>query len=122
MLRAPMRIGRMVGFGLAAAFAGYVFYSLFGVEPVEVVGSHVVRDGALVAVAGEVRNTGAQECAVDLEIHYYDQNGRPLGTDALPIAHLRPGERREFLGPHHELGGFTDFSIYLSRGRNPYGN
>lgn len=117
-----MRTGRLVGFGLAAAFAGYVFYSLFHVEPVEVIASHLVRDGAQVEVAGEVRNRGAEACAVDLEIHYYDRNGRPLGSDAVPIAHLEPGEQREFRGPRRELGGLADFSIYLTRGRNPYGN
>jgi len=104
------------------AFAGFVFYSLLSVEPVKVVSSHLERSGNQVFVAGEVRNTSDHPRAIQLEVHYYDQNGRPVGQDTLTLDDLEAGSVREFKSPQRSIDGVQDFSIYMNNGRNPYGN
>lgn len=108
--------------GVAVVFVGFVFYSLTHVQPVQVLGSHLEHQGDKVFVEGEVKNTGSHASAVDLEVHYYDRNGRPLGQDVLKLTGLDAGSVRMFKSPPHDLSGVSDFSIYLNHGRNPYGN
>ena len=60
---------------VAAAFAAFIFYSLFRVEPVRVVASHLEHRGGQVFVDGSLRNTGPDLGPLDLEAHYYDANG-----------------------------------------------
>lgn len=103
-------------------FAGFVIYSLLTLEPVEVVRSHLEHDGNRVFVAGAVRNTANQARGIELEVHYYDHNGRPLGQDSLDLDGLQAGAMRDFKSPPRVLEGVEDFSIYLNNGRNPYGN
>ena len=104
------------------AFAGFVFYSLLSVEPVKVVNSHLEHSSGLVDVAGQVRNTAERARAIELEVHYYDRIGRPLGQDTLTLSGLGPGATRAFKSPPRAIDGVEDFSIYLNNGRNPYGN
>src|SRR5579863_2075402 len=106
----------------ALAFAGFVFYSLLPVEPVKVVRSRLERNGGMVDVAGQVRNTADRARAIELEVHYYDRNGRPLGQDTLTLDEIGAGAVREFRSPPRAIDGVEDFSIYMNNGRNPYGN
>jgi hypothetical protein len=117
-----MRKGGYVILGIALAFVALVGYSLTHLQPIEVVEKHLERQGDRVFVEGEVRNTGNKPAAIDLEIHYYDRNGRPLGQDRLALDDLRPGSITPFKGPAHEIGGVAEFDLYLNHGRNPYGN
>src|SRR5579863_8603779 len=75
----------------ALAFAGFVFYSLLPVEPVKVVRSRLERNGGMVDVTGQVRNTADHARAIELEVHYYDRNGRPLGQDTLTLDEIGAG-------------------------------
>jgi hypothetical protein len=117
-----MRKGGWMMLAGGLAFAGFVFYSLVSVEPVKVVRSQLEHDGRRVFVAGQVRNTADQARAIDLEVHYYDRNGRPLGQDTLTLNGLEAGAVREFKSPQRSIDGVADFSIYMNNGRNPYGN
>jgi hypothetical protein len=117
-----MRKGGLVMLAGALAFAGFVFYSLVSVEPVKVVHSELEHDGSRVFVAGQVRNTANHERAIELEVHYYDRNGRPLGQDTLTLDGLEAGAVRDFESPQRSIDGVEDFSIYMNNGRNPYGN
>lgn len=103
-------------------FAGFVIFSLITLEPVEVVRSHLEHDGNRVFVAGAVRNTASHARGIELEVHYYDRNGRPLGQDSLNLEGLQAGAIRDFKSPSRVLEGVEDFTIYLNNGRNPYGN
>jgi hypothetical protein len=109
-------------FTVGIGFAGFVFYSLLSVEPVKVVRSHLEHNGNLVDVAGQVRNTADHSRAIDLEVHYYDQNGRSVGQDTLTLSDLGAGATRDFRSPPRAIDGVEDFSIYMNNGRNPYGN
>lgn len=106
----------------AAAFVAVVFILLARAQPIKVIDSRLERDGANVFVTGDLRNTGARRASLDLEIHYYDHAGRPLGEDRLQVGPLDAGAEQHFRGPVHAAGSVEDFSLYLNQGRNPYGN
>lgn len=117
-----MRRGGIIILVVGLAFAGFVFYSLLGNEPIRVTAQRMEQNGRQVEVAGRVENTSRSDEAVTLEVHYYDQQGRAVGQDTVTIDRLRSGESREFRSPKRELPGAASFSIYMNHGRNPYGN
>ncbi len=108
--------------GLAAGFIGFVGYALWSAQPVEVVSSRLERGAGGVFVAGKLRNNSDQARAVDVEVHYYDASGRPLGADTIAVKRLAAGATADFNSPPHRIDGVKDFSLYLNNGRNPYGN
>lgn len=117
-----MRKSSLVVLVVAIVFAGFVFYSLFHVEPVRVVSSHLEhRDGA-VYVDGKVRNTGPDTGPLDLEVHYFDASGRALGQEKVVVKGLKRGAEASFKTSPQEFVGASEFSIYLNHGRDPYGN
>jgi hypothetical protein len=117
-----MRRGGWTILAVGLAFVGFVFYSPISVEPVKVVGGHLEHNGNRVFVAGRVRNTADRARTIELEVHYYDRNGRPLGQDTLTLDSLQAGTVHEFKSPSRVIDGVEDFSIYMNNGRNPYGN
>ncbi|MGO9450228.1 MAG: FxLYD domain-containing protein [Candidatus Binataceae bacterium] len=117
-----MRIRKIALVAVAAAFVGWVFYSLMHVEPVRVVESNLRHEDGQVFVEGKLENTGADVGPIDLEIHYYDNTGRALGQDKVVIDGLKGGAAARFRTPVRTLDGVSEFSIYLNHGRNPYGN
>jgi hypothetical protein len=104
------------------AFCLTVLFLLFRSQPVEVTESHLAESGGQIYIAGKVRNRGDSPSSVKLELHYYDQSGHALGNDILNLNDLGAGAERTFRGPMHDQGTIADYSIYLNRGRNPYGN
>jgi len=62
----------------ALCFAGYVFYSLIGAEPVKVGDTRLVRSGDQVSVEGVVRNTGDDTGPIQVEVHYFDRDGHAV--------------------------------------------
>jgi len=106
----------------AIAFAAIVFVLLTRAQPVKVLDSHFEREGDGVFVSGDLRNTGTAPATLDLEIHYYDSAGRPLGADRMQVGPLEAGAEQHFRGPAHVPGTVANFSLYLNQGRNPYGN
>lgn len=117
-----MRKGAIVVLLGALCFVGVVFYSLVGTEPVKVAGLRMVRSGGQVSVEGEVRNTGGDSGPLQLEVRYYDRDGRPVGKDTVSMDSLGPGAKARFKSSPRRDNGVADFSIYLNHGRNPYGN
>jgi hypothetical protein len=117
-----MRKGAYLVIVIAAAFVAFVVYSLVNVQAVQVAEMHLQHRGAEVFVEGKLKNTSDRTAAVELEVHYYDKDGRPLGQDRLTLDNLRAGSMTSFKSPAHELSGVADFSLFLNHGRNPYGN
>ena len=117
-----MRVSRIIGAAAALTFAGFVFYSLLHTEPVKVHGLRLQHRDGLAFLTGELENTGRDEAAVDLEVHYYDSNGHQIAFDTVPIAPLSSGETRTFAAPKRDLPGVVSYSMNLNHGRNPYGN
>ena len=117
-----MRKSAVIVLLVALCFAGYVFYSLSGVEPVKVADTRLVRSGDRVSVEGEVRNTGDDTGPLQLEVHYFDRDGHSIGKDVVSMDGLRHGAAAHFESSARPDDGVADFSIYLNHGRNPYGN
>ncbi|MDO8433377.1 MAG: FxLYD domain-containing protein [Candidatus Binatus sp.] len=117
-----MRKGALLVLLSALVFAGYVFYSLLGVEPVKVEQSRMVRSGDRILVEGELRNTGEDIGAIDVEVRYFDRSGHSIARDNVAISSLKHGDTAKFRSVPRRLEGAAEFSIYLNHGRNPYGN
>ncbi len=117
-----MRKGAFIILLGALCFAAYVLYSLTGVEPVKVADARLIRSGDRVSVEGEVRNTGDDTGPLELEVRYFDRDGRSIGKDVVSMGGLRHGAATHFRSSPHRDDGVADFSIYLNHGRNPYGN
>jgi hypothetical protein len=107
---------------LSLCFAAYVLYSLTGVEPVKVGAVRMVRNAGTVSVEGDVRNTGDDTGPLEVEVRYFDSNGRPQGKDVVSINALSRGASAHFKSSPRPDVSVADFSIYLNHGRNPYGN
>ena len=107
---------------VAICFAGFVFYSLLGTEPVKLSKIQLVRTRGEVSVHGEVHNTGDDTGPLQIEVRYYDRNGRAVGTDKVSLDGLHHGDATQFSSPPRVDNGVADFSVYLNHGRNPYGN
>jgi hypothetical protein len=117
-----MRKGTLVVLLVALGFAGLVFYSLLGSEPVKMSHVRLVRSAGQVSVEGEVRNTGDDSGPLQLEVRYYDRDGHAVGKDTVSMDGLRRGDSAHFSSPPRVDRDVADFSIYLNHGRNPYGN
>ena len=117
-----MRRGAIIVPLIALCFCAYVLYSLFGVEPIKVAGSRLIRSGDEVSVEGDLRNTGADAGPIEVEVRYFDRGGHAIGTDKVAVDRLRSGAESHFKSTPRKDDGVADFSIYLNHGRNPYGN
>jgi hypothetical protein len=117
-----MKIGRVVGLTVAAAFVGFVVYSLLWSEPVKVLHPQLQHSADGAFVSGAVKNTGDSDESVSIEIRYYDAGGHQVGSDTVKLDQLGSGATRPFAAPPRMLPADASYSIYLNHGRNPYGN
>jgi hypothetical protein len=117
-----MRKGAVIILLAAVGFMAWVLFSLLHFEPMKVVESRLSRTGDEVSVTGRIQNTGDEAAAIQIEIHYFDDGGRPIGTDKIDLNALKPGTSAEFHSPPRTLDHVANYSIYLNHGRNPYGN
>lgn len=120
--RRAMRRDRLLLVLGAMAFAAIVVVLLARAQPVKVIDSHFEHAGEAILVSGDLRNTGKSPATLDLEIHYFDRAGRPLGADTIRVGPLAAGAEQHFRGPAHAPGSVSSFTLYLNQGRNPYGN
>jgi hypothetical protein len=117
-----MRLRSILVLAACVAFAAWVLFSLFRVEPVHVLESRLEHRGGEVFVSGRIQNTGVSHEPLNLEVLYYDANGRKLGQDSVAIQDLAQGATAPFQSAPRALPGASTFSIHVNRGRNPYGN
>ncbi len=108
--------------GGALVFVAMVFAMLARVEPIEVVSSRLDRAGGQVSVEGVLTNTGPDAGGISLEVRYYDSQGRKLAEDKVPVGRLQSGAKIGFSSPARQLEDVRSFTVYVDRGRNPYGN
>src|SRR5215469_12841430 len=95
-----------------SAFAAWTFYSLIHVEPVRVVESRLQHQNGRVFVEGKIENTGDRSGSVDLQVLYYDANGRKLGQDQIALDGLHPGAVISFRTSPQAIAEASSFSIY----------
>jgi hypothetical protein len=117
-----MRSSSLIVLVVLVAIAGLIAWSFHSAAPVAVLSSHLERGQGMVYVEGKLRNASSSPAAIDVEVHYYDGNGRAIGQNEVSLAKIPAGGVSDFKTPPLSLDGVTDFSIYLNHGRNPYGN
>ncbi|MFZ0888969.1 MAG: FxLYD domain-containing protein [Candidatus Binataceae bacterium] len=120
--RGRVGLGALAILVAAAGFAVLIFSMLLRAEPIAVTQSLIRHEGDKVFVEGKLKNTGADSRPVDLEVRYFDSRGRQIGEDRVAVAGLRHNGQADFRSPPRELPEARDFTIYIDRGRNPYGD
>ena len=120
--RAGLGFGNALILAGAFAFVALIFAMLARVEPIEVVSSRLARSGDQVSVEGLLRNSGPTSGPISLEVRYFDNQGRRLGEDRVPLDNLRSGAEVRFSSPARRLAEVQSFTVYVDHGRNPYGN
>ena len=117
-----IRWGALAILVVAIGFVVVVLSMLFRVEPIEVTQSLLKQDGGTVFVEGRVKNTGPDARTVNLDVRYFDGHGRQIAEDRVALGSLRRDAQVSFRSPARELPDARDVTIYIDRGRNPYGN
>jgi len=117
-----VRKGSLIIALAALSFGALVIYLLLKAEPIEVVESRMVRDGAVVSVEGRVRNSGAAIADVVLIVAFFDARGRAVHEETLNLGKLEPNAALPFSTSAGVLRGAGRYSIRVERGKNPYGN
>jgi hypothetical protein len=107
---------------IVLGFAGFVLYSLWHVEPVQIRAAHLARVGDQVVVSGELTNTGPNLSDAQVQVRLFNQQGREVAKRELQLGDLPHGTRRRFSSPAIAAAGATTFTVSVDRGTNMYGN
>jgi hypothetical protein len=107
---------------IALVFAGFVFYSLWHVEPVQIRATNLVKTGDQVVVRGEISNTGPAVRAAQLDVRLFNGQGRQIAKRELDIGALSHGAIRTFSSPVIVAADAATFTVSIDRGTNMYGN
>jgi|GEM_PF-441862 hypothetical protein len=116
------RVNMLLLVGLGAAFIGFVFYSLFGIEPLQITSAHLQRQGDQVVIAGNLYNRGPDVHGATLVVSLFDAQGRLLVKRDVELGPLRHHSRRPFVSPAIRAPEADSFTLAVDRGTNMYGN
>ncbi|HLH75467.1 MAG TPA: hypothetical protein VKV28_01550 [Candidatus Binataceae bacterium] len=119
---ASRRINTLLLVVLGAAFIGFVFYSLFRIEPLQITSAHLERRGSEVLIAGDLYNRGPDLRQADLSVSLFDAQGRLLVKREVELGPLRHQSRRSFVSPAMSAPQAASFTLAVDRGTNMYGN
>jgi hypothetical protein len=117
-----MRLPKIAILLACLGFAGWVFFALYSAEPVRVLEASLRHEDGEVFVQGKVQNSGPDTGPIDIEVRYFDDQGRAVGQDKIEVEMLRKGLITQFRTPKRSIKGARRFSLYVNHGRNPYGN
>ncbi len=118
-IRAQRTVLWLVGL---AVFAAYLIWALRAEEIFQVVSKKLEYTDTGVVVSGEVRNTAAGASAVNIEVMFFDPQGRQLAKEVVTLDTLAAGATTAFRTPPRMLTDVKDYTIYVNAGRNMYGN
>jgi hypothetical protein len=117
-----MRAGSIAIILMSAAFAAYVLFSLWTFEPLQIVTSRLERGPAGISISGKVENRGSSASGpISIEVRYFDERGKQIAVDTVPIKSLEAGKLRGFSSSPARVAA-AGYSLYLKHGTNPYGN
>src|SRR5438093_11388678 len=102
-------------------FIAYLLWALRAEEAFQVTGKKLEYTDSGVIVSGEVRNTAAAAATVNVEVTFFDAQGRQLGKEAVTLPNLQAGATAAFRTQPKVLNGVKDYTIYVNTGRNMYG-
>lgn len=117
-----MRYSSKILLAIAVVFMGFVFYSLFRVEPLEIRSAKLRHVGDDVVVAGVVENTGPSVKGARLKLRLFDNHGEPVGQREIALGALGHGASRRFTSQPISAPGATEYTVSVDRGTDMYGN
>ena len=103
-------------------FLGYFVWSLRSEEVFRVVNKKLEQTPSGLVVSGEVLNTAATATGVNVEVTFFDQQGRQLTQETVTLDHLDAGTVASFRTQPKPLINVKDYTIFVNTGRNMYGN
>jgi hypothetical protein len=117
-----MRRSSLIIFIISLVFVLFVFYSLFHLEPIQVIGDRLDHVGQAVVVRGTAINRGSGAQSAGLKVELFDAAGRKLAVQELSLGKLTPGQRVEFTSRPVNAAAAEKFTIQVDHGTNMYGN
>jgi len=105
-----------------AVFAGYLIWALRSEEVFRVVSKKLERSDTGVIVSGEIHSTAAATSAVNIEVTFFDNNGRQLAQETVSLNNLEAGATAPFRTRPQKLANVKDYTIHVNTGKNMYGN
>jgi hypothetical protein len=105
-----------------AVFLGYFVWALQSEEVFRVVSKKLEQTPSGLVVSGEVLNTTAAANGVNIEVTFFDQQGRQLTQETVTLDHLAAGATAPFRTQPKLLSNVKDYTIFVNTGRNMYGN
>ena len=103
-------------------FAVYLLWALRAEETFPVTHKKLEYTDAGVLVSGEIRNTATTVATVNVEVTFFDAQGRQLGKEIVTLPNLAAGTTAAFRTQAKLLTAVKDYTIYVNAGRNMYGN
>ena len=105
-----------------AVFLGYFVWSLRSEEVFRVVNKKLEQTPSGLVVSGEVLNTAAAATGVNIEVTFFDHQGRQLTQETVTLDHLSAGATTVFRTQPQQLANVKDYTVFVNTGRNMYGN
>lgn len=103
-------------------FAGYMIWALRTEASIRVISKKLERTAAGVVVSGEVYNASQARTSVNVEVSFFNNDGRKLANEVIELHNLPVGGSAPFHTQPREIANVKDYSIYINSGRNMYGN
>jgi len=102
-------------------FVGYLLWALQSEEVFQVINKKLEQTTAGIVVRGEIYNAAEAISTVDVEVTFFDGQGRQLGKEVVTLDNLNAGATAPFRTKPQMLGDVKDYTIYVNTGRNMYG-
>jgi hypothetical protein len=103
-------------------FAAYLIWALRAEEVFQVTTKKLEYTDSGVLVSGEIRNMATTAPAVNVEVTFFDAQGRQLSKEVVTLNNLEAGATAMFRTHPKMLADVKDYTIYINAGRNMYGN
>lgn len=104
------------------AFVGYIFWALREEEPFRVTHTRLEKSDQGISLIGELSNSAAAVPAINVEVTFYNRQGREVGKEIIALDNVAAGATVVFRTPPRRLTDMQRYTIYVNTGRNPYGN
>jgi hypothetical protein len=103
-------------------FLVYVLWALRAEETFPVTQKKLEYTDSGVRVSGEIRNTAATVATVNVEVTFFDEQGRQLGKEMVTLPNLEVGATAAFHTQPKRLTEVKNYTISVNTGKNMYGN
>ena len=103
-------------------FVAYLIWALRGEEIFRVANKKLEYTAAGVIVSGEIRNTTAAASAANIEVTFFDAQGRQLSKEVIILDNLEAEATVGFRTQPKMLADVRNYTIYVNTNRNMYGN